>query len=130
MPNDAAFEKLPSEQLNKLLDPVWKPQVSVRNLKYEWHSLFTAFNSLVRVHHLRVQQLRDLILYHALRDEVYSTDLIDNLSIRTLNYQGDKITIDLGDPPKINGKSVILVDQGIVDIEARNGVIHAVDAGE
>ncbi|EJK62999.1 hypothetical protein THAOC_16369 [Thalassiosira oceanica] len=26
MPNDAAFERLPSEQLNKLLDPVWKPQ--------------------------------------------------------------------------------------------------------
>ena len=33
-PNDTAFEKLPSERLNKLLDPVWKPQVSVN-----WNSL-------------------------------------------------------------------------------------------
>ena len=75
-------------------------------------------------------QLRDLILYHALGDELYSNDLVDDLVIRTLNYQGDRIRVELGDPPKVNGESVILVDRGQVDISLRNGVVHAVDAGK
>ena len=46
-PPNSAFEKLPSELVTKLLDPVWQPQ------------------------------LADVILYHALTSEVRSTDLVD-----------------------------------------------------
>ena len=44
----------------------------------------------------------------------------------TLDFQGDEITVSL-DPPSID-ESVILVDDGLVDIEASNGVVHAIDS--
>ena len=49
-PPNSAFEKLPSELVTKLLDPVWQPQ------------------------------LADVILYHALTSEVRSTDLVDGMT--------------------------------------------------
>mmetsp|Transcript_5008 Transcript_5008/g.12561 ORF Transcript_5008/g.12561 Transcript_5008/m.12561 type:complete len:437 (+) Transcript_5008:79-1389(+) len=69
-------------------------------------------------------QLRDLLFYHTLVSEVRSTDLSDGLTATTLN--GEDITITLN-PPTINGNSEILVDEGQVDIEASNGVIHGID---
>ena len=59
-----------------------------------------------------------LLLYHTLDSEARSTDLSDGLTATTLN--GEDITITLN-PPKINGNSEILVDEGLVDIEASNG---------
>jgi len=92
-PIDSAFADLPEELVNKLLDPIWKPQ------------------------------LQDVLLYHVLGSEVRSTDLSDGLAATTLN--GEDITINT-DPPRINGNSNILVDDGLVDIEADNGVVHGI----
>ena len=93
-PTNAAFGKVPAEIVNKLLDPVWQPQ------------------------------LMDLLLYHALDDVVLSTDLADGLGVTMLN--GEDVVINL-DPARINDDSIILVDEGLVDILASNGVIHAID---
>ena len=68
--------------------------------------------------------LTDVLLYHALGSEVRSTDLTDDASVETLN--GEDILINL-DPPRINEESEILIDAGLVDIEADNGVIHGID---
>ena len=93
-PTNDAFEKLPSSTLKKLLNPMYKPQ------------------------------LTDLLLYHALGDEVLSSDLSDGMEATTLN--GEEITITLN-PPRINQKSKIIIEDGLYDIEASNGVIHAID---
>jgi len=93
-PTNEAFEKLPSSTLKKLLNPMYKPQ------------------------------LTDLLLYHALGDEVLSSDLSDGMEATTLN--GEEITITLN-PPRINQKSKIIIEDGLYDIEASNGVIHAID---
>jgi transforming growth factor-beta-induced protein len=68
-------------------------------------------------------QLKDLVLYHALGSKVLSTDLVDGMMVSTLN--GESITISTT-PPSINGNSMIITD-GLVDIEADNGVIHGID---
>ena len=93
-PTNAAFGKVPSDIVNKLLDPVWQPQ------------------------------LMDLLLYHALDDVVLSKDLVDGSEVSMLN--GEDVVINL-DPARINDDSKILVDDGLVDILASNGVIHAID---
>jgi len=95
-PPDSAFAKLPEDLVTKLLDPTWSPQ------------------------------LQDVLLYHVLGSEVFSTDLAEGLMAPTVNFQGDKITVSL-DPPSID-ESVILIGDGLVDIEASNGVIHAIDS--
>lgn len=95
-PPDSAFAKLPADLVTKLLDPTWSPQ------------------------------LQDVLLYHVLGSEVFSTDLAEGLMAPTVNFQKDKITVSL-DPPSID-ESVILIDDGLVDIEASNGVIHAIDS--
>lgn len=93
-PTNEAFEKLPSSTLKKLLNPMYKPQ------------------------------LTDLLLYHALGDEVLSSDLSDGMEATTLN--GEEISITLN-PPRVNQKSKIILEDGLYDIEASNGVIHAID---
>ena len=70
-------------------------------------------------------QLQDVILYHALGSKVESTMLSDGLTATTLN--GEDITIN-SDPWRVNDVSNILVDQGLVDVAADNGVVHGVDA--
>lgn len=67
--------------------------------------------------------LTDVLLYHALGSEARSTDLTDDASVETLN--GEDILINL-DPPRINEESEILIDDGLVDVEADNGVIHGI----
>lgn len=94
-PVDSAFEALPEDLLAKLLDPVWQPQ------------------------------LQDVILYHALGNEVKSSMLSDGLTATTLN--GEDIVINL-DPARINDNSIILIDDGLVDVDASNGIIHGIDA--
>ena len=44
---------------------------------------------------------------------------------KTVN--GEEITVNL-DPPRINDNSNILIDAGLVDIEADNGVVHGIDS--
>ena len=92
-PDNSAFEDVSSDLLNKLLNPVWKPQ------------------------------LQDLLLYHVLGTEVYSSDLVDGSKAPTLNFQEDVITINT-DPARVNEVSII----GPADIEASNGVVHPVSS--
>jgi len=93
-PSNSAFAKLPEDLVNKLLDPIWQPQ------------------------------LKDLLLYHTLGQEVRQGDLTDGMTAETLN--GESITINLN-PPRVNENSKILIDDGYVDVEASNGVIHGID---
>ena len=60
-----------------------------------------------------------------LGSEVRSTDLSDGLSATTLN--GQNITINL-DSPHVNNDTNILITDGLVDIEADNGIIHGIDS--
>ena len=60
-----------------------------------------------------------------LASEVRSTALSDGQTATTLN--GEAVTINL-DPPRVNGNSNILIGDGLVDIEANNGVIHGIDS--
>ena len=94
-PVDSAFEALPKDLLDKLLDPIWQPQ------------------------------LQDVILYHAIGSEVNSSMLSDGLTATTLN--GENIVINL-DPARVNDMSNILIDEGLVDVDASNGIVHGVDA--
>ena len=91
-PPNAAFDKLPSGLVPKLLDPTWSPQ------------------------------LNDLLLYHVLGSEVFSTDLAEGLMAPTLNFQADEITVSL-DPPSIDESRIYL---SFSDMEASNGVVHAI----
>lgn len=67
--------------------------------------------------------LQDVLKYHALGSEVRSESLSDGLEAETLNTE--KIVVNL-DPPRVNENADILIDAGLVDIAASNGVIHGV----
>ena len=67
-------------------------------------------------------ELADILLYHVLGAEVFSTDLVDGQTATTLLGEDIEITID-GDNVFINDAQVI-----VADLEARNGVVHVIDA--
>jgi len=69
-------------------------------------------------------QLQDLLFYHSLGQEVGSDVLSDGMTAETLN--GEEIILNLN-PPRVNEDSAILIDAGLVDIKASNGVIHGID---
>ena len=97
-PSNSAFAKLPEDLVNKLLDPIWQPQ------------------------------LKDLLLYHTLGQEVpierIIEDYTDGMTAETLN--GESITINLN-PLRVNENSKILIDDGYADIRTSNGKIHGID---
>jgi len=66
--------------------------------------------------------LTDILLYHVLGAEVFSTDLVDGQMATTLN--GKDITVS------INNNGVFVNDAQVVfaDIIASNGVVHVIDA--
>ncbi len=64
--------------------------------------------------------LTTILTYHVVSGEVLSTDLSDGMSAATL--QGEEVAIDLSDGVKVNGANVV-----IADVDASNGVIHAID---
>ena len=65
--------------------------------------------------------LANVLLYHVVPAEVFSTDLSDGMIAPTLN--GDEtLTVDLSDGVKINTSTVTLAD-----LDATNGVIHVID---
>ena len=67
-------------------------------------------------------ELADILLYHVLGAEVFSSDLSDGQTATTLLGEDIEITID-GDNVFINDAQVIMAD-----IEADNGVVHVIDA--
>jgi len=71
------------------------------------------------VSELGVETLRTILLYHVVGDIVYSGDLSNGFA-PTLN--GASVEVNLDNGVKINDANVI-----IADINARNGVIHAID---
>jgi uncharacterized surface protein with fasciclin (FAS1) repeats len=66
-------------------------------------------------------QLQEVLLYHVVGDEVFSGELTDGATPATL--QGSTVTVDLTDGVKVNSSNVTAVD-----IIAKNGVIHVIDA--
>lgn len=71
---------------------------------------------------LTMEQLTDILLYHAVDASVFSTDLQSGQQVTALN--GDLLTIEISDGAvTINGSSNITT----VDIEGVNGVIHIID---
>lgn len=69
---------------------------------------------------LGVETLRSILLYHAVAGKVFSGDLPSSGFVATLN--GASVEVNVGSGVTINEATVI-----IADIEARNGVIHAID---
>lgn len=67
------------------------------------------------------EQLREVLLYHVVEGEVTSDDLSDGDTPATV--QGDNLDVS------IDGEAVTVNDASVVeaDIEASNGVIHAID---
>lgn len=66
--------------------------------------------------------LAEILLYHVVGAEAFSTDLSDGQSIETL--QGQSVTID------ITGGNVFVNDAQVIvaDLDASNGVVHVIDA--
>ena len=69
--------------------------------------------------------MRQVLLYHVLGEEVRSADVFDGLVATALN--GEDITVDT-DPIRVNEEALVLIDEGLYDIRADNGVAHGVDA--
>merc|ERR1712087_171381 len=72
--------------------------------------------------------LTDVLLHHVVEGTVLSTYLSDGMTAPTLN--AEEVTISL-DPPAVKGATNespcnILIDAGLVDVMASNGVIHAI----
>lgn len=67
-----------------------------------------------------VPRLSDILLYHVVAGSVFSTDLMEGF-VPTVNRAAVKISLMNG--PMVNDAKIVLVDK-----EARNGVIHGIDA--
>jgi uncharacterized surface protein with fasciclin (FAS1) repeats len=67
-----------------------------------------------------VEGLTNILLYHVLAGSVFSTDLVEGF-VPTM--QGAAVEISLSSGPMVNDANIILVDK-----QARNGVIHGIDA--
>jgi uncharacterized surface protein with fasciclin (FAS1) repeats len=65
-------------------------------------------------------QLISILTYHVVPGKVLSTDLSNNMMAATV--QGTDVTIMIGDGVTVNGATVTTAD-----IDASNGVIHAID---
>lgn len=65
--------------------------------------------------------LTAILTYHVVAGKVMSADLQDDTTAPTV--QGDTVAIDLDNGPMIDNANVVTAD-----IEATNGVIHAIDA--
>lgn len=67
----------------------------------------------------RVENLREILLYHVVAGTVLSTDLRNGF-VPTLN--GAAVEINLAGSPTVNESNIVLVNK-----RARNGVIHGID---
>lgn len=66
--------------------------------------------------------LSGILTYHVVSGKVHAKDLTDGQKVKTVN--GQELTVSIKDGEvKINGAKVVMAD-----VEASNGVIHAIDA--
>jgi len=67
------------------------------------------------------EQITEILTYHVLAAEVFSTDLSDDQTAETL--QGEEITVTIDDGVQINNANVVTAD-----LAGTNGVVHIIDA--
>ncbi|EAU47392.1 fasciclin domain-containing protein [Salipiger bermudensis] len=65
-------------------------------------------------------QLVDILTYHVIEGAVMSGDLDDGMTATTI--EGGEVTFDLSSEPMVNDATIVMPD-----VEASNGVIHAID---
>lgn len=66
--------------------------------------------------------LSGILTYHVVSGKVHAKDLTDGQKVKTVN--GQELTVSIKDGEvRINGAKVVMAD-----VEASNGVIHAIDA--
>jgi len=72
-------------------------------------------------------QISEVLKYHVVGAQVYSTDLVDGLSPTTFNNQ--TITINVGSSVTISDQDPMNTDATVIDanINGTNGVIHVID---
>lgn len=68
------------------------------------------------------EKLKAVLTYHVVPGKVYAKDVVKLSSAKTVNGKEVKITVD-GEKVKVDNANVVKTD-----IEARNGVIHVIDA--
>ncbi len=85
------------------------------------NEVFEAFG-VDNVEALTDEQLADILTYHVLSGEVFAGDLAPTNTVESVNGDNLFITAD-GDEVVINGTTNVVVP----DIQATNGVIHAID---
>ena len=73
------------------------------------------------------EQISEVLKYHVVGAQVYSTDVEDGLSPATFNTQ--TITINVGSSVTITDKDLTNMDATVIDvnINGTNGVIHVID---
>lgn len=64
--------------------------------------------------------LENVLTYHVVAGDVMAGDLTDGMTAETVN--GEEVSFDLSGDPMVNDSAIITTD-----IEAENGVIHAID---
>lgn len=90
-PTDDAFDALGEDTLERLLDKDYAPH------------------------------LKDILLYHAVSGEIFSSDISDGAVVETLNHE--TVTASVGDGIQLNGDTSVVSP----DIDASNGVVHVID---
>lgn len=65
-------------------------------------------------------KLVDILTYHVIEGAVMSSDLEDGMTATTI--EGGEVTFDLSSDPMVNDATIVMPD-----VEASNGVIHAID---
>lgn len=65
--------------------------------------------------------LENVLTYHVVSGEVLAEDLTDGMTAATVN--GEEVSFDLSGEPMVNDAAIITTD-----IDATNGVIHAIDS--
>lgn len=92
-PTNDAFDDLPTGTLDRLLNEEFRPH------------------------------LTDLLLYHIVDGEVFSSDITDGIELQTLN--GETIVAN------VDSEDIIINEEANVvtpDLDAANGVVHVIDA--
>jgi uncharacterized surface protein with fasciclin (FAS1) repeats len=72
---------------------------------------------------LNQEALTDILLYHVAHGRRYADDVLDSRRIRTL--YGDFLLQDGGLLTDVVGRDAAII---VTDVEAANGIIHAIDA--